>query len=169
MGLDMFLIGLKSKRDPGDPVGSNHGIYEECCYWRKANAIHNWFSKRYIREGNPWGYYSVPVHELEGLLVLCKHLKHIKESCMPEAYLPESSLFYKFEDEELKQITDFGVRSLDAGDYIALAILPPNNVGCFFGSGAVDEDYWDHIDSTIEQLEEAFSKDYDEYIYYASW
>ena len=64
-----FLIGLKSKRDPGDPVGSNHGIYEECCYWRKANAIHNWFSKRYIREGNPWGYYSVPVHELEGLLV----------------------------------------------------------------------------------------------------
>ena len=53
MGLDMFLYGVKSNED------RTEGVWEEVCYWRKANHIHKWFSDRFIKDQNRFGYYVV--------------------------------------------------------------------------------------------------------------
>lgn len=57
MGLDMYL--LKRIKDPED---------EQFAYWRKANAIHNWFVEN-IQDGNDdQRDYFVPVEALQDLL-----------------------------------------------------------------------------------------------------
>ena len=164
MGLDMFLYGVhkKQKEDIGEP---SSGTWEECCYWRKANQIHSWFNKRFIKENNPWGFYEVEEKDIQGLLLICKLLKKIKENPNEEISWIDTKWFeYLNQDSEEKNGWD-----IDCADMIAYAILPPDNLGCFFGSGIVDEWYWDQIDNTIEQLTKALKQNYNCYFYMASW
>lgn len=51
-----------------------------------------------------------------------------------------------------------------------MSILPPDNMGCFFGSGDVDDWYWDNINDTIEQLTDVLKNgSYYKFFYMASW
>ena len=164
MGLDMFLYGVhkKQKEDIGEPSSGN---WEECCYWRKANQIHSWFNQHFIKEQNPWGFYEVEEKDIQGLLLICKLLRKIKESPDEEISWIDTKWFeYLSRDPEEKNGWD-----ADCADMIAYAILPPDNLGCCFGSGTVDEWYWDQIDNTIEQLTKALKQNYDCYFYTASW
>lgn len=173
MGLDMFLYGVKQNEQTEENGFEGSGVYEEVCYWRKANQIHKWFSNKFIKKQDPWGIYIIQETELQGLLLLCKLLKTLK--------LQDNDIFSPIVTDRIKEELDsqtteetqrianeLGI-TLDYVDKIALALLPPDNIGCFFGSGTVDEDYWRDIDTTINQITEALEKSYDFYIYSASW
>ena len=164
MGLDIFLYGVhkKQKEDIGEP---SSGSWEECCYWRKANQIHSWFNQNFIKEQNPWGFYEVEEKDIQGLLLICKLLKKIKENPDEEISWIDTEWFeYLNRDSEEKNRWE-----TDCADMIAYAILPPDNLGCCFGAGTVGEWYWDQIDNTIEQLTKALKQNYDCYFYTASW
>lgn len=158
MGLDMFLYGVKVHTDEDY---KSFGEFEEVCYWRKFSALHKWFKDRFIKEGDPWGYYEVPEIDLQGLLLLCKFLKKIHENPKEEFYLIETDSVKRFKKEFKEFYNDASL--------VADILLPQDSFGCFFGSGIVDEWYWDHIDSTIEQLTEVLEEGYTKYFYMASW
>ena len=164
MGLDMFLYGVyrDRKEDIGEP---SSGQWEECCYWRKSNQIHKWFSTKFIKEQDPWGLYEVEEKDIQGLLLICKLLKKIKENPDDEFSWVDT----KFFDLLAKDPEEKGGWDIDCADTIAYSILPPDNLGCFFGSGIVDEWYWQDIDDTIDQLTNALSQGYQRYYYRASW
>lgn len=164
MGLDMYLYGVHKKQKE-DMVEASSGNWEQCCYWRKANQIHSWFDQHFIKGRNPWGFYEVEEKDIQGLLLICKLLKKIKENPDKEISWIDTKWFeYLNRDSEEKNGWD-----TDCADMIAYAILPPDNLGCCFGSGTVDEWYWDQIDNTIEQLIKALKQNYDCYFYTASW
>lgn len=153
MGLDMFLYGVKSNKD------GKEGIWEEVCYWRKANHIHKWFSNRFIKDQDSYGYYIVSEADLQSLLLHLKFLKKIKD---------EDKDFKLVETNLLKEERKKGYYEGDA-NYIAEAIFPPDNFGCCFGWGFIDDWYWEDIDDTIEKLTEVLKGNYDCFFYNASW
>ena len=163
MGLDMYLFGIERNKEE-DYTKPSSGKWKEVCYWRKANAIHKWFNIHFIKQQDPWGYYEVHEDDLQGLLLICKLLKHLKEnpddpilSCVPT----------KWFDYVQNQSPHW---DCDYADLIAMSILPPDNIGCFFGSGDVDDWYWDNINDTIEQLTDVLENNsYHKFFYMASW
>lgn len=153
MGLDMFLYGVKSNED------RTEGVWEEVCYWRKANHIHKWFSDRFIKDQGKFGYYAVSEVDLQSLLLQLKLLKKIKD---------EEKDFELVETNLLKKERKKGYYRGDA-NHIAEAIFPPDAFGCFFGYGFIDDWYWESIDDTIEKLTEVLKDNYDYFFYHASW
>lgn len=128
MGLDMYLYGVCKDSE-------NTGRWREVMYWRKANQIHYWFKKNFIKDGNPWGYYEVKPHELQTLKTLCFIVLEYRDS-------PD----------------------------IAEILLPPNTLGCCFGSIEINGSYYDDIEETYKILTELLtSYDYDTFFYRASW
>lgn len=164
MGLDMYLYGIhkKQKENIGEP---SNGNWEQCCYWRKANQIHSWFDQHFIKGRNPWGFYEVEEKDIQGLLLICKLLKKIKENPDEEISWIDTKWF-KYLNRDSEEKNEW---KTDCADMIAYAILPPDNSGCCFGFGTVDEWYWNQIDNTIEQLTKALKQNYDCYFYTASW
>lgn len=124
MGLDMFLY-KRNKNSKGDER-------EEICYWRKANAILNWFDhnlnevKNQNVEENENGfgregvqnttYYRVSKEECEKLLSDCKNLLANRKD-IPNDLQPTS--------------------------------------GFFFGNYEINDWYWDDIQDTVKMLEES--------------
>lgn len=159
----MFLYGVR-KNKKEDVFEKSSGNWDEVCYWRKANQIHKWFNVHFIKQQDPWGFYEVDEKSLQGLLLLCKLLLHIKKNPSEEFSWVETDYFKRIKEnyEECSGLAD-------CADLIAYALLPPDNIGCFFGSGIVDEYYWEDIENSIEQLESALNKNYDTYFYCASW
>ena len=159
MGLDMYLYGIKkNQKDISEP---SSGEWKEVCYWRKANAIHKWFSTKFIKKQDPWGYYEVEEKDIQGLLLLCKLLKTLKEN-PNENFQWVKTDFFEF-------VNNLDDGTMECADLIAMALLPPDNLGCFFGSGMVDDWYWENIDDTIEQLTKALEGNYNKFFYMASW
>tara|TARA_R100001510_G_scaffold33304_1_gene29815 strand:- start:7156 stop:7635 length:480 start_codon:yes stop_codon:yes gene_type:complete len=57
-------------------IGTVTSINEEVMYWRKANAIHNWFVDN-VQEGNDdCGVYEVELDQLQELRHLCIEVLH---------------------------------------------------------------------------------------------
>jgi len=72
MGLDMYLISNSRKlcfttRNPLEGVSKSLAQNGVVAYWRKANAIHNWFVK-HVQDGcDDCGYYIVTMQDLKDL------------------------------------------------------------------------------------------------------
>lgn len=116
MGLDMYLtrkkyIGAKYEHNHvignvdikiGEysvPIDFNKITYidEGVAYWRKANAIHNWFVNN-VQEGeDDCKEYSVSADQLEELLDICKQVKENHD--LAEELLPTIEGFF-FGDTE---------------------------------------------------------------------
>lgn len=82
-------------------------------------------------------------------------------------YWRKANAIHKWFDYVQNQSPDW---DRDYADLIAMSILPPDNIGCFFGSGNVDDWYWDNINDTIEQLTDVLENNfYHKFFYMASW
>lgn len=69
-------------------------VIEEVAYWRKANAIHNWFVEN-VQDGNDdCGTYYVPKVGIEVLVNLCKQLLEKKDPKEAERILPTQEGFF---------------------------------------------------------------------------
>ena len=125
MGLDMWLAkrGKTSKEDEG----------REICYWRKANAILNWFD-----------------HNLESV----KQQEYPKEMEILDREGVRSCTPYRVEKEELEKLLS-DCKKLLNGERTADSI--PEDLqrvsGFFFGSIEIDDWYWEDIQDTVKMLE----------------
>jgi hypothetical protein len=169
MGLDMYLekrvfvknydymsdnqknfISIKKGGEDRKDINVNKITYiiEELGYWRKANAIHNFFIGRCAEGEDDCKQIEIGKEFLEDLLDRCK--KIVKESKL-----------LKENDEGVKFIED---------NSIAKELLPTAE-GYFFGSQNYDEDYLNDIKMTIPIIEEAIkaSENGDDIYYQASW
>ena len=83
MGLDMYL--LKDFKETDED-------YKKEAYWRKANAIHNWFVNNVQNGVDDCGYYVVPKDQLEKLLEIVKEV--LADHSKAKKLLPTTAGFF---------------------------------------------------------------------------
>ena len=188
MGLDMYLykktyIGaqyehrnVKGKIDItiGDkvvPIKFDRVCYieESVGYWRKANAIHNWFVAN-VQDGvDDCKSYYVSRENLETLLDLCKDVKEkavIKDGKIQNGSTLKDGVW------EPNMVDGKFVENAEE-----IAKILPTQDGFFFGSIEYDEYYMDDIYKTIEMIEKILKEEdelnkegfYSDFEYHASW
>jgi len=177
MGLDMNLrkktyIGNKWK-EPAKIVKVNlldikderiSEITEDIYYWRKANAIHNWFVKNVVQNDDYNGDdVYVSTDNLKKLLTVCE--KVIKASKLIKGKVKNG---YKILDGGLKQPIMKDGKFIE-DPTIAKELLPTTD-GFFFGSTDYDEYYLNDIKETAKMIKELLETDPNGDFYYsASW
>ena len=128
-------------------------VTEQIAYWRKANAIHNWFVQN-VQDGvDDCKEYTFGVEEIEQLVTLCKDV--LKTAKTKEGKVVNGQTF---KDGKWEDIMADGVVVTNPEEVAEL--LPPTE-GFFFGSTDIDGYFLDDIKSTIEQLEPYLAKEKD--------
>ena len=139
-------------------------IIEEVGYWRKANAIHNFFVQR-VQEGvDDCGRYYVSI----------ENLKDLKERC--EKVLA-SSKTVKAEIENGMVSGPDGVKpNMEEGlileDTSVAEELLPSTSGPFFGNTGYNNFYLEDLQRTIKIIDHAlkeYDKRVDSFYYRSSW
>lgn len=69
-------------------------ITETVAYWRKDNAIHQWFVKNIQGGVDDCGKYYVPIEELENLVNLCEELLINRDLELAREKLPTQEGFF---------------------------------------------------------------------------
>ena len=155
MGLDMYLHKVKK---------------EEVAYWRKANAIHAWFSRIYEKENN-----GEELDNCQELYVTKEDLIDLKNIC--KRVLESSKLVYKevpvkkFDYEKKEYVQAYRTMKVLEDSSVAEELLPTQS-GFFFGSTVYDEWYVHDLEETINQINKILAEvDFDEYniVYHAWW
>lgn len=180
MGLDMYLTKRRYVKNwghmkpeerhtitikkGGKPVTSKLEISEiEAAYWRKANAIHNWFVNNVQDGEDDCKEYYVDREKLQALLDLCKQVLKIAKTKKGKVHngsqwTPEGG------SEEIYEDGVVVTNPEEVGE-----LLPPVE-GFFFGSTDIDSYYLDDVKSTVEQLEKALADGKEDNFYYqSSW
>lgn len=118
-------------------------IVEEIAYWRKFNALHQWFVDN-CQDG---------VDDCRTSYVDPSQLKELLEEVL----------------KPIKEVNDSG--DMENAQQIASDLLPTQG-GFFFGGLEYDEYYFDQVNNTIEKLEKLVSEsdfDYSTFEYHSSW
>jgi len=105
MGLDMYLNAKRylwdADKDTKDKIAEAlpeikaevKTIIVEAAYWRKANAIHNWFVNK-VQDGvDNCSEHNVTLEQLQDLVALCKEVLNNKEKAL-ELLPPTSGFFF---------------------------------------------------------------------------
>jgi hypothetical protein len=158
MGLDMYLkrkvyYGLNYEHNNTGKTEIiindekiNHSelssIEFNAAYWRKFNALHNYFVEN-IQEGNDdCKEYYIEQEDLEKIITLCK--------------------------EDIEYLNTLEIKDniyIDV-DIDKLNLKPIG--GFFFGSTDIDNYYYENLEDTIKQLTEAL-KEKGDFYYESSW
>ena len=174
MGLDMYLTKRKyiwsderaklkvtglTKKVDGKKVKE---IVFEAGYWRKANAIHQWFVNNVQNGEDDCKEYYVSVEQLQELLQLCRQVLKIAKT--KKGKIQNGSRATKAGWEP---IMEEGFTVTNPED---LAELLPTSSGFFFGSTDYDQYYLDDIKETVKIIDEALADDMNGDFYYrSSW
>lgn len=188
MGLDMYLVRKKyiganyehrnvkgkidiSINEKKMPIDFNKVSYidELVCYWRKANAIHNWFVENAQNGVDDCEEHYVSAKQLEQLLSLCEEVK--KKAKLKKGKIQNGA---KLVNGNWEPIMEDGKYITNADEIEALL---PTQHGCFFGSTDYDEYYLQDIEYTIQKLKEILEEEdklvelgfYSEFTYQSSW
>lgn len=173
MGLDMYLerrlFIWSDKRDAvhitgveGLRQGKVKQIIEEVGYWRKANAIHNWFVENVQDGEDDCKEYYVSKEQLEELLGLVNKVLAASKMVKGKVKNGQRSTPNGWED------------ILEDGEYIedptVAKELLPTQEGFFFGGTEYDQYYVEDLKTTKEILENALALEGDgDFYYQASW
>lgn len=153
MGLDMYLFKVKRER---------------VAYWRKANAIHDWFASHCAPDGE--------LENCEDYLVTKEQLIELRDTC--EKVLKASKLVvgqvvdgevYNYETQRFEPCYEIGKTIEDPS--LAQELLPTKE-GFYFGPMQYDEYYVNSLKNTIKQINDILADvDFDEYavVYHAWW
>ena len=187
MGLDMYLnkkiyvganyehrkvagvIDLTEGEDPVRPIKIDFNkvseIVEQVCYWRKANAIHNWFIENCADGEDDCRTMSVWRSQLEDLRNVCQ--KVLDECILVKGEIANG--------QRMNSASGLMEDILEEGEYIenpeiAEELLPTHS-GFFFGSTNYDQWYISDLEHTVKVLTEELDKpdDGSYYEYHASW
>lgn len=209
MGLDMYLYKNSSKyrmKDGSLAEGRENvdfdrfgctnrvTIVSNVMYWRKANAIHEWFVQNVQNGEDDCNEYDVSEEDIRKLIGCCQDVLNLvdgMELTVPkenekdfrewtETLTPKAKKLYgkksiKLDAKKLstfKGLTSYHVVPEDIAGKMA-EILPTQD-GCFFGGTAYDGIYLDDIVTTIKGLKRVLAdKELDKsgcwLTYRASW
>lgn len=146
--IDIKQGGLKVKHINTEKISE---ITEDIGYWRKANAIHNWFVNN-IQEGNDnCKEYYVPKEKLKKLKEICEKVIESLE----KKEINEDGI-------EIKPTTTF------ANTEIAKKLLP-TTPGFFFGDTEYNEWYLSNLKETIKIINNALECEEEDIYYSSSW
>lgn len=148
----------KTEIDP-DKIGY---IIQEAGYWRKANAIHQWFVE-HVQDGeDDCKEYHVSTEKLKTLLAVVKRVLAASE--LVDGTVANG---YTFDgDGKRLPITEPGKVVKDPST--AQRLLPTQE-GFFFGNTEYDQWYVEDLELTKQILEEALQDPDGDYNYRASW
>lgn len=129
--------------------------FKELAYWRKANAIHNWFVKNVQAGVDDSEPYPVLREQLTDLLNTCKTVLDCSELLPPCMLFVDPNKAY---NQLIKDPT------------VARELLPTLD-GYFFGSTEYDSNYVYDIEKTIKFVTEILDKvDFENNtVFYNSW
>ena len=136
-------------------------IREEIGYWRKANAIHNWFVKNLDDDADNCKDCYVEVEHLEKLLETVN--KVLEVSKLVNGKIQNGSIF-----KDGKEIPIMVDGKCIEDPTVAKKLLPTTE-GCFFGSIDYNEYYIQQLEETKKILEESLEEDNGDFYYRASW
>lgn len=142
------------------------GLWDGVAYWRKANAIHNWFVENVQNGVDDCGVYEVTKEDLEELLYACKTVK--SHSKLVNGKIKNGQMLNN-EKWEWEDVIEDGKYIEDPS--VAMELLPVTS-GFFFGSTEYDQWYMDNIVYTIDVLTKLLREtDFDHEIvaYTSSW
>lgn len=153
-----YYMWDKEKKNP------YKSFFTEIGYWRKANAVHQWFVENCQNGVDDCGSYQVDKSDIEDLLEICNTIKPSitlieKEAEVVIGYNREGQIKEK---RKIKYIEDSSI----------CEELLPTQSGFFFGGTDYDEWYVQDIDETIEILEKVLTEtDFENEIvfYQSSW
>lgn len=139
-------------------------IYESVGYWRKANAIHQWFVDNVQNGVDDCDYYEVSQEQLDNLLHICSL---IKEQCrMKKSKIANGEHF-----ENGQWVTDYIDGEYIENPEIAEEYLPTTS-GFFFGGTEYDQWYMNKIEDTVKILTKVLQEtDFKTQmiVYHSSW
>ena len=135
-------------------------ITEQVAYWRKFNALHNWFVENCQGGLDECQESYVDRTKLEELVVLLHEVKNILETS-PKKKVQVKNGWSNGEDTfvEIEVVEDS--EKLDD--------LFPTSSGFFFGGTEYDEYYQEQVNETIELITDLLKDETGEYYYQASW
>ena len=130
-------------------------------YWRKANAIHNWFVVNIQCGNDDQNCYRVEKRDLE---VLLDTLRDVYKSLINKELVKE-----KRYDEYTKR--EYEVEVYKNEDLEVAESLLPTQDGFFFGVTEYDKYYFDMIERTLDDLEIIYNTmDWENnYLIYSCW
>lgn len=146
-----------------------YALSKEVAYWRKANAIHNWFVNNIQNGNDDCGTYEVKKEQLEKLLDTCK--KVLKNSVLIEGMIVNGYTVERDEKGKLIEKENL-VKGEKIYDSTIAKELLPTIEGFFFGSTNYDQWYIEKLKETVEQVERILKDtDFDKYYitYTGSW
>lgn len=147
MGLDMYLeVNSHSVAKAGwEGIGDDwYQKYGYCAYWRKANAIHDWFVRNVQNGVDDCGSYEVDV---ESLMQLLDTVNEVLDSTKLVDGVVTNG--YKMGEGGLVPIRQSGKVLED--DSVARTLLPTKE-GFFFGGTEYDQWYWEDLNYTSKAL-----------------
>jgi hypothetical protein len=181
MGLDMYLskktyvkqwshiepekqFQVEVKRG-GEPVKSIKPervsyVTEQVGYWRKFNALHNWFVQN-CQDGRDECQESyVDREKLEELLTTLTEVKNILETSPKKKVQVENGW-------SNGEKTFVEIEVIEDSD--KLEELFPTSSGFFFGGTEYDEYYQEQVNETIEMITDLLKEEDGDYYYQSSW
>lgn len=157
--VELFTNGKKLDID----VSKISDIKERVAYWRKANAIHNWFVEN-VQDGKDECQESyVSKEDMQKLLDAVNQV--LNSITLEKGVLSNGSTYYNG-----VETPNFITGEVVVDSAIAEEVLPTQS-GFFFGNTDYNEWYVEDLKYTKEVLESILSKEDDdaEYYYNASW
>lgn len=135
-------------------------LFKEVYYWRKANAIHQWFVDN-IQDGiDDCGDYRVTQKDLQ---ILIDTLKEVYNSLCDKEMITK-----KVQDGSI----EYEIKAFKEEDLEKAKELLPTQEGFFFGGTEYDEYYFEQIKDTLNDLQiinECFDFENNYLIYGSSW
>lgn len=147
--------------------GGGFSVYymsEEVAYWRKANAIHQWFVDNVQNGEDDCHEYKVSREDLEELCGICGEI--LEKTVMAIGQIQNGT---EYSNGKWKPIMEEGRKNLNPE--IAEELLPTSE-GFFFGGTDYDEYYMSQVEYTYNTFKKIIEEtDWENYtVYYsASW
>lgn len=181
MGLDMYLSKKfylwREKRDKLKISGIKElegqevkELVMDAGYWRKANAIHNWFVEE-LAEGEDYNGHDLLVSKEDMQKLLDVVNKVLDASVLVKGKIQNGSRSYT--NDKGEYVSNEPI--MEDGEYIkdpsVAKELLPTTEGFFFGSTAYDQYYHKDLVDTKKILEQAIAESDKgfEFYYSASW
>jgi len=178
MGLDMYLhrktyvgeydenkevdISRETLEKQGVSFNKIEYIEEQSMYWRKANAIHNWFVKNVQDGEDDCREYYVSNEQLRELLETINKVLDASEMVDGDVCNSRTCI-------DGKWISNMESGKVVKDTSVARKLLPTTE-GFFFGGVEYDEYYIETLETTRDCLSEVLSRpDNSFYYYHSSW
>lgn len=142
-------------------------IIVDVAYWRKANAIHQWFIDNCADGKDDCSDVYVSRGKLQELLETCKAVLSTAKTKVGR--VSNGSSFSKGKDGKLREKKHWVKGTIITNPEDCEELLPTQS-GFFFGDTDYDQYYLEDIKNTMEMLEKELATETDaDYYYSASW